>query len=378
MDLLQLLGENEGTYTISTLDECGKLACCCKRLCLIYNSEGKKALIMDWLDVIQRTLLTTEDPEVFLEELSRAQASVRCWGRVSFRHLRGTVVPTCLRKPHFGQNSRKSCSFSLCSATAHEFTNPVYWLMARARYANDGPANNYLAHEAYLRKWNEHHNSFLHTHSWFCLEAAHTAAHYRRYEKGVPEGQAICGRTQALSSRELLAIRAATRSIRIIAESVMRDVVAFGLRAVAYEDANLATFFGLLDWLFQTPKLAWQDWLVSEAVSFGSCNHRLTQRNRWNDQAKRLSVAQLLCLFKFFDSEGKLVVGDYPINAIECLIPDLPPLSPLSSALLGRQGELVSQQDWMRLSDYRNQIIHHSQAQREVESFSGPHRQPAR
>ena len=391
MDLLQLLGENDNTSQLITLNECGRLAYCCRRLLSTFGSVGKQALVLDWLSRTQCALLTTRDPEAFLDELERVQSTVSCWGKVLFPHWQGTSVPPYFREPHWGIGPvgvhRRSAKkrgigplgdhfFSLCSACSHEMTNPVYWLVARARYADDELANNYLALTAYLEMWDKHHENFLRFHARICLEAAHMVASYNRQERRAPQSYKVRTKIQPLLKEDLMEARTSSKVAKEATEAIIREVVAFGLRTVAYESAEFATFFGLLDWLFQTPKLAWQDWLVIEVVSLEKRKHNPVSNNRWYEQAKRLSVAQLLCLFKFFDSESRLIKGDYPADGMERFVPELPPLSPLTSALLGSQGDLVPQQDWMRLCNFRNQIIHHSQAQRELENRTVSRRQP--
>ena len=125
--------------------------------------------------------------------------------------------------------------------------------------------------------------------------------------------------------------------------------------------------FGLLDWLYMTPRLAWQDWLVPGSVPLGRRGDCRATVDPWYEQALNLTTLQLLGIFKYFGGEGRPISGSYLCDARTSLAAELPPLAPLALAALGNQAELVSYEEWRRLNDFRNRVIHQSQAQREMD-----------
>ncbi len=242
----------------------------------------------------------------------------------------------------------------------------------RDRQSDAHPVEHKPVHSVLPGEWAELHDLFLRVQASNCLKvAANNIGGLLKGKGDLGSSVEMPPHWQPLCPSDLLLARAASNGARRSTDILMRKVVAFGLRNIARDCADLSQLFGLLDHLYLSPGLGWQDWLVPDHLTLKPNDRQPVSMDPWHIQTLSLTTRQLLGLFRFFSGDGVLVTGKYGWDARTRLVCDLPPLAPLTYALIGSHAELVSCVEWNRLTEFRNRVIHQAQAQREVDLLMG-------
>ncbi len=367
---LLLWGESVGRRSFLDLTESGIFACSCSALNQVFSLVSRASDILGWLKDAQRTLICSVTIDGFLHALHKVQTSAACWGRL-FRG--GSSTNIMARPARFRQASRGYMTIAH-TATAHSRTNPMEWLVLRDNYAALSANMSPGLRSAHPQRLAEAQDRFLQEQANLCLKVAGIKAK----RPGSRELMLVSyvqpwDNEQPLSIEGLLAVRAAS-SVSYGAINVMaRTAVTFGLWKITQDCADLSLIFSLFDHLYLSPQLGWQDWLVSASLDLQPDNNGSQLRGLWSAHTTSLSSRQLLSLLIFFTGEGVIHTGNYcSVLRTDFELP-MPPLAPLSLACYGKYADLVSLEEWRRLGEFRNRVIHQAQTIRDFESLRHAH-----